>query len=280
MKDFLRHNGIWALLAAVLLTAILAVASALVPGKSSLLSNVMGVIAYPVQKGVSALGGWMEGQYNYRFRYEELLQENEELKARVAELEEDARQGQEASEENERLRQLLDLREKRRDFTYEAATVLSESTTSWESTLTISKGSVHGVEVNDCVITSTGELVGVVTQVGATWSTVITVIDPELEVGGMVFRTGDLGILESDLALMEQGRLKLTYLPDGAELVSGDQVLTSGRGGVYPSGLVVGAVESVETDAAGMERYAVLTPAADLSGLDEVFVITSFQLVD
>ncbi len=280
MKDFLRHNGIWALLAAVLLTAILAVASALVPGKSSLLSNVMGVIAYPVQKGVSALGGWMEGQYNYRFRYEELLQENEELKARVAELEEDARQGQEASEENERLRQLLDLREKRRDFTYEAATVLSDSTTSWESTLTISKGSVHGVEVNDCVITSTGELVGVVTQVGATWSTVITVIDPELEVGGMVFRTGDLGILESDLALMEQGRLKLTYLPDGAELVSGDQVLTSGRGGVYPSGLVVGAVESVETDAAGMERYAVLTPAADLSGLDEVFVITSFQLVD
>ena len=129
MKDFLRHNGIWALLAAVLLTAILAVASALVPGKSSLLSNVMGVIAYPVQKGVSALGGWMEGQYNYRFRYEELLQENEELKARVAELEEDARQGQEASEENERLRQLLDLREKRRDFTYKTTTILSNSTT-------------------------------------------------------------------------------------------------------------------------------------------------------
>ena len=82
--------------------------------------------------------------------------------------------------------------------------------------------------VGNCVVTSTGLLVGVVSQVGLNWSTVSTIINTDIEMGGIVTRTYSAGVLEGDFALMGQGRLKLSYLPDSAQLVSGDEVLTSG----------------------------------------------------
>jgi rod shape-determining protein MreC len=79
---------------------------------------------------------------------------------------------------------------------------------------------------------------------------------------------------------MSQGKLKLTYLPENTQLLSGDQVLTSGMGGVYPSGLVVGTIDEILTEASGMGRYAVLTPATHLDELRQVFVITDFDIVE
>jgi len=79
---------------------------------------------------------------------------------------------------------------------------------------------------------------------------------------------------------MSQGRLKLSYLPENTELLAGDLVVTSGKGGVYPSGLVVGSIESIHTDPSGMSRYAVVAPRADLDHLIQVFVIKQFDIVD
>ena len=180
----------------------------------------------------------------------------------------------------DRLRELLDLQAKRRDFVFESAKVTARSSTNWDSTLTIGKGSSAGLEVNDCVITETGTLVGVVSEVGLNWSKVSTLINTDIEIGGQVTRTYSAGILEGDFTLMSQGKLKLSYLPDGAQLVAGDEVVTSGKGDVFPSGLVVGTVEAVFTDPSGMNRYAVVEPDVDLDSLVEVFVIKSFDIVE
>ena len=142
------------------------------------------------------------------------------------------------------------------------------------------KGSASGVAAGNCVITETGMLVGVVSEVGTNWCTVSTIINTDIEMGGLVTRTYSAGVLEGDFSLMSQGKLKLNYLPEGAQLVSGDEVLTSGKGDVYPSGLVVGRVEGVFTDPSGMTRYAVITPDVDLSSLIEVFVIKDFDIVE
>ena len=87
-------------------------------------------------------------------------------------------------------------------------------------------------------------------------------------------------MLEGDFSLMQGGKLRLAYLPDEAQLVAGDEVLTSGRGDVYPSGLVVGQVEGVFNDASGMNRYAVVVPEVNLDTLVEVFVIKEFDIVE
>ena len=280
MKDFLRNNGLLILILAVLLAALTAVGSYVLQGVPSPLENVVGVVTTPIRNGISALAGWAEGVYNYSFHYDELQAENERLRTELAELQEDAREGEADSKENQRLRELLGLRPKERSFDLESATVTARSSTNWASALTLSKGTDHGVEAGDCVVDSAWNLVGIIDEAGSSWSSMITVVDATLEMGALISRTESIAILEGDFSLMAQGKLKLTYLPKDTELLTGDLVLTSGLGGNYPSDLVVGSIESIHTDATGMSRYAVIDPAADLDGLVQVFIIKGFHIVE
>ena len=279
MKDFLRQNGILLLVAAVLLSVALSLGSAVFGGTDPV-SNAVNAVATPFRTGVSAVLDWFGGVQDYVLHYDQLHEELDSLRARVAELEDEVRQNEEAAKENEKLRELLDLQQKRADFSFQSARVSERSTDNWSNTLTLSRGSDAGLEVGDCVITETGALVGVLREVGVNWSTVSTVINTTTQLGGIVNRTYSAGVLEGDFTLMGQGKLKLSYLSDSAQLVSGDEVLTSGKGGVYPSGLVVGTVDGVFTDPSGIKRYAVVTPTAVLEDLTEVFIITDFDIVE
>ena len=280
MKDFFRNNGLLILIAAALLAALTAVGSYLFQGAPNPLENVLGVVTTPIRDGISALAGWAEGIYNYSFHYEELQAENERLRAELAQLQETARDAEAAVKENERLRELLGMREQRRELTFESATITARSTSNWASTMTLSKGSAQGVAAGDCVVDAAGNLVGIIDEAGTNWSTMITVVDATLEMGALLSRTESIAILEGDFTLMAQERLKLTYLPENTELLTGDLVLTSGLGGNYPSDLVVGTIASIHTDASGMSRYAVITPAADLESLVQVFIIKDFDIVE
>ncbi len=123
-------------------------------------------------------------------------------------------------------------------------------------------------------------MVGVVGEAGLNWSTVVTIIDPDISMGALVFSTGEDGLLEGDLTLMLEGSCRLSYLSTDSAIAVGDEVLTSGLGGVYPSGLMIGTVERVELSSSGVELYAVLQPSADLEALEEVFVIKEFDIVE
>lgn len=280
MKDFLRQNGLLLIIIGGLLSILLSIASAFMGGIADPLSNLFSLVTSPVRNTVTAAADWAEGVYTYVFRYSEMENEIQELRTQVTEMEELARQGQDALRENAQLRELLGLQERRRDLVFESARVTAPATSNWKSTLTVSKGSNFGIEAGDCVITEDGVLVGIVSTVGSNSSEVSTVINTDINMGGMVARTYSAGILEGDFTLMAEGCLKLSYLPDGAQLVSGDEVLTSGKGGIYPSGLVVGQVDGVFTDPSGQSRYAVIRPAVDLNSLIEVFIIKEFDIVE
>ena len=175
---------------------------------------------------------------------------------------------------------LLNLRQQRRDFTFEAARVIERSTSNWSRTLTLNKGTGLGVAIGDCVVDQYGYLVGVVTEAGANWCTVTTILDTDSQLGALVFRTGEVTVAMGDLALMGQGKLKLSYLEGESSLINGDMIVTSGLGGYYPSGLVIGSVEEIKTDDNGLTRYATIIPKTDITQLVEVFVITDFTIVD
>lgn len=280
MKDFLRQNGILLLVIALLLSILIGIFTFVLSGEADPMSNIVNTVVSPVREGIAAAADWVEGAYAYVFHRGELEEELDALRRQVGELQEKVRQGEEASRENEQLRDLLGLQARRRDFVFEAAKVTARSTSNWESTLTLSKGTSSGIEAGDCVVTQTGVLVGIVAETGLNWSTVSTVINTETEIGGIVTRTYSAGVLEGDFSLMNEGKLKLSYLPEGAQLVSGDEVLTSGRGEVFPSGLEVGRVEGVFTDPSGQTRYAVVIPSVTLDSLIEVFVIKDFEIVE
>lgn len=280
MKDFFHKNGVLLLVIALLLALLVGISSALMGGTADPLSNAATTITAPVRSLVSNVLDWAEGVYNYVFRYEELNTELDTLRKQVADLEAQLRESGEAARENQQLRQLLRLQEKHQDFVFESARVTQRSTTNWESTFTLSKGSSAGVQTGNCVISETGALVGVVEEVGLNYCRVSTVINTDIEMGGICVRTDCAGILEGDFALMSQGRLKLSYLPDDAQLRPGDQILTSGQGDIYPPDLVVGRVEELRSDPSGMMRYAVLKPQARLDSLVEVFIIKEFDVVE
>ena len=280
MKDFLRQNGILLLVIAALLSILIGVLSVVMGGVADPLSNIVTTVTTPFRSGIAAAADWVEGVYGYVFHYGELEQELKDLRAQVGELEEKVREGEEARRENEQLRELLGFQTRRRGLTTEPVKVTARSNSNWASTLTLSKGSTDGIEAGDCVITETGVLVGVVSETGINWSTVSTIINTDTEIGGIVTRPYSAGVLEGDFALMNEGKLKLNYLPEEAQLVSGDEVLTSGRGEIFPSGLVVGRVEGVFTDPSGKTRYAVIEPEVTLDSLIEVFVIKEFEIVE
>ncbi|MEG0765130.1 MAG: rod shape-determining protein MreC [Pseudoflavonifractor sp.] len=264
----------------LLLALITAVVGLFLGGRADPISNAVGVVATPVRGGIHSFVSWVEGLYDYSFRYDALVEENARLKQKNAEMEETVRQAQAALRENERLRKLTGLTQRRRDLKLESVTVTAHSTSNWEANFTISKGENGGISADDCVVDEYGNLVGIVSEVGANWAKVSSLVDTDTELGGLIGRIDTAAILEGDFALMGEGKLKLTYIPENSQLIAGDEVLTSGKGGMYPAGLVVGSVEAIHDDASGMTSYAVIAPAGDLSDLRQVFVVTAFDIVE
>ena len=279
MKNFLKQPGLGVLFAGAVIAVTLALMSYF-STTSSPLVNLAGTISAPFKSAYTAVVSWIDDKKAYYADYTALEEENHQLKLQIAEMEEQVRQGQDALDENERLRKLLNLREKYRTFELEAATITEHESSNWTSSLTLNRGTEHGVEVNDCVITESYYLVGVVSEVGRNSCTVLTVTDTDTSLGAQVFRTKDVGVASGDLSLMGDGKLKLSYLPAEAQLLNGDLVVTSGLGEYYPSGLVIGTVDEVQMDDSGATRYAVVEPSAPLDELTEVFIVKSFDIVD
>lgn len=279
MKNFLKNHGLWVLFAAAVIAVALAVMSIL-SNTASPLTNVAGIVASPFRSAYTAIATWFNDKQNYYRDTTALEEENAALRKRIAEMEETVREAEAALEENKLLRELQNLREQRRDLSdIEAAYITEHEVTNWTSSLTLDKGTSHGVEVNDCVIDETGALVGIISESGTNWSTVLTLVDTDISLGAQVFRTKDLGLAQGDFSLMGENRLRLVKLPADCQLLGGDLVVTSGLGGYYPSGLVIGSVEEVQVDDSGAASYAILAPRVDFASLTEVFVIKSFDIV-
>ena len=280
MKHFLEKHGLWVLLAIAVVAVTLAVMS-VVSSTASPLGNIVGVITSPFRSAAQSVADWYNEKQDYFADNKALRAENEELKRQIAEMEADLRDAETALDENARYREMLGLREKHRSFDLESARVLNRDRSNWTSSLTLNHGTDYGIAVGDCVITERYELVGVVSEAGYNWCTVLTLIDTDSSLGARVFRTGDVGLAQGDFTLMGQGFLELSYLPnEGSQLLPGDLVLTSGLGDYYPADLTIGSVREVKTDDSGAASYAVVEPAAELESLSQVFVVKDFTIVD
>ena len=279
MKEFFRQHGLRILAAAAAVAVLLSVLTYF-SSTSSVLENIVGVLTSPFRAAATAVSDWVDDKQQYYEDVTALKEENAALKKEIAELRAQQRQAQADSEENQLFRKLLKLQEQRRDFTFVSAAVLAHSEDNWTSSLTLSHGTDQDIAVGDCVVSAEGYLVGVVSKVGLNWSPVLTVVDTDAELGARIFRTGEIAVAEGDFSLMGEGKLKLSYLKANEEVLIGDQIVTSGLGGYYPSGLVIGSVESVQTDDDGLARYAVLAPMVDFDALTELFVIVDHDIVE
>ena len=265
------------LVIAGLLTAGLAILSG-VTNMTVMDLAVQGVLA-PFRAAGTAMTSAAEKYYGYMFRYEALAAENEVLEQRIAEMEDVARQADSTARENERLRDLLQLKATREDFVLVDAYIIGWSSTDWENTFTINRGTMAGIEENMCAITANGEVVGLVTEAGLNYAVVKTVLDSTLEISGTIATSGYNGMVSGGYISGVETLLQMNYLPSSAIIRNHDQVVTSGST-VYPRGLIMGYVVDAGFEETGVAKFALLDPAAEISSLEQVFIITKYTTED
>ena len=280
MREYLRKNGIRLAIIVFSVGLLIALNTAARNGRTGFLQNMTGVLEAPVKKVLSSAVNGMNTIYGHIFEYDSLLAENESLRSQLADAQRSAREGIEASEENERLRKLLDLRDQHNDYVMESSKIVLWSSSNWSSSFTISKGASSGIELGDPVITEYGVVVGQITELGTTWATVTTLIDVDMSIGAFVGESGTSGMVVGEYSLMKKNQAKLTYLADGAQIFVGDDVLTSGSGGAFPAGLVIGKLSAVKTESGGQLEYGVVDPGVNFSQLVQVFIIKDFTVVE
>lgn len=210
------------------------------------------------------------------FRYEALEAENEALKKQVAELQDTARKADATERENTRLRNTMKLLESHDTYEEVDAYIIGWSSTDWSNTLTINRGTSAGITENMVAITDNGEVVGLVSQVGPNFAVVKTVLDSTLEISATIATSGYNGMVSGGYIEGNDKYLQMDYLPSSAIIRNKDQVVTSGST-LYPRGLILGSVVDAGFKETGVAKYAVLKPAAEISSLEQIFIVTNFR---
>ena len=273
MKKFFSGRVKMILAAAMSLAILFAVVGVISDG-ATLGQQVTGLVLSPFRSATAAVVRQVEQFYDYLFRYDALEAENELLKQRVAELEEDARDVAQYERENEYLTALLGLQEDHPDFTFRSAYVTSWESSNWKTACTISRGTESGITEGMCAVTAYGQVVGMVTETGPTWATVTTILDPSMEISASIAASGYTGVVQGSYD--KDGTLRMNYLSTGAVLKNNDQVVTTGST-FYPKNLLLGYISDAGHDETGVGKFAKLTPAADLGDLEQVFLIADYQ---
>ena len=237
---------------------------------------VKGILT-PIRTGASRLTDQAQQLYNYMFRYESLVAENESLKEQIAQLEEDARMADSISRENDRLRDALSMKEAREDFNLVDCYIISRSSQEWSSTFTVNRGSAAGIQTGMCVVTANSEVVGLVSEVGPNYAVVRSVMGSSLEISATTASSGYNGMVQGGYASGLQGLLRMDYLPSNSVIRNNDQVVTSGST-VYPRNLIIGYVVDADFDDTGVAKYALLKPAVNVGELEQVFVVTAYEV--
>ncbi len=239
--------------------------------KLSYLESAASTIINPIQKLVTDLKNKVQGNTSYFASIEEIKAENEELKKKNSELETELRELEMIKAENVTLQSYMNLKQKYASYNAIPAYVINKDVSNYSSTLVLNVGTEDGIKEKMTVIADKG-LVGYVTSVTGNTAKVQVIIDAASTVSSTISTTQEniicKGTLENDQIL------RASYIPTGAELIKGDTVYTSGVGGIYHKGIIIGTITEIVTTSNITDRYAIIEPAVDFSKIDTVLVIT------
>ena len=234
--------------------------------------NTIGTLIIPLQNGLNRAGSWMSGRRSTQKTADELQLENDELREKVANLQEQNTILTENTIELEELRELYAVDREYAYYDKVAADVIANDTGNWYNRFTINKGENDGIHVNMNVLSS-GGLVGIVTETGPNWATVRSIIDDGSSVSSSILVTSDNCIVSGDMGLMEEGKLLLTDLSVDVSVSVGEKIVTSNISDKYLPGILIGYVDAISEDQNHLMQTGTVLPAADFSHLDHVLVI-------
>lgn len=239
---------------------------------ATLLESAIGVVVTPFQDLTTGISSWVDETVTSARSKTDLKEENEDLKNQIAELMEENRRLAMYEQENAKLSSLLKIAQRYPDYESVGAKIIAKDPGVWYDGFTINKGTTGNVSANMVLIAPEG-LVGKVLESGATFSKAQSILDSRSSVPAKSVRTGDLGVVKGDYTLSNNGLCKMEYIDGDAEIMVGDEIVTSHLSDIYPEGLAIGKVLEIETDTNGLTKYAVIEPYVDLKHLDTILII-------
>ena len=276
MKDFFDTWKFKILvIVAVFLVGIMAYAGAngrLTAAPQELLS----VVLTPLQKVASALSGGATSVWEKYTSIDDVMDRNEQLEAENAELRQQMVDYDRIKAENDAYKALARIQDTNSEASYVSAFVIGRDPLDEFGGFTLDQGSTDGVAVNDAIISDRGYLLGVVVEVDATSCKVMTILHPSFNAAGVISRTRENGIITGSADYAADGQCVLTNLDRATEARKGDQVITTGLGGVFPANLLVGTVQEVVPEQSGKSSSAVILPGADPRTVKHVFIVTEY----
>lgn len=233
--------------------------------------NTFGFVIVPLQSFNASAADWIEDKANYFKDINRLKQENSELKEQLLLQNAQLSQMEYLKNENGKLNALLQMDNKYTDFSTVSAKIIAKDPGNWYNNFIIDKGSDDGLEKNMAVLSGEG-LVGRIKECGKNYSKVIAIIDDSNAITGQSIRTEDIGYITGDLSNI--GSCKMEYINFDAEIIEGDEIVTSNLSTIFPPGLKIGYVKNIHTDTNGLTKYAQIEPVADFQHMENVLVIS------
>ena len=266
-----NKSGTIGIIITIVILIIVVIVSNISTNNLSLMEGAVGKIFMPIQNGIVFLKNKISGNEQELSNIETLKNENQNLRNENEKLQEQLRELEILKSENNTLKEYVNLKEKYSDYTTVPAYVIQRSISNYEKIIVINVGSNDGIEINMPVISESG-LVGHVISVTNSTAKIQTIIDTSSNVSANISNVQDSVILKGNLNSTDI--LKATYITADSTILQGDSVVTSGLGGIYPKGILIGTVKSIINTKNEANRYAEIEVATDFSRLETVLVIT------
>lgn len=269
------ENKYWLFIFSVICVVLMGLSVVTEGNSNSPLRQVANYTIIPMQKGINTIGIWMNDFIENFETLQEVRAENEVLKAKVDDLTVKNNMLQQDKHELDRLRELYELDQNYRDYKKIGARVTANDSGNWFSSFIIDKGADDGIAKDMNVMAGTG-LVGIVSEVGPNWARVRSIIDDASNVSALVLSTSDKCIVNGDLTLMQEGKIRFEQLANNDSVIeSGEQLVTSHISSKYLPGILIGYITEVNVDANNLTRSGYIVPAVDFQHLQEVLIITT-----
>ena len=236
------------------------------------LGNLISVPFTSIEKVFTYAGQEIEAGVGLFNNVEVLRAENKALKEEIDKLNNERIEYVRLKTENEDLKNVLKLKDHLDGIDMVGANVIAKDSGNLFNIFLVDKGVTNGISYNMPVVTSKG-LVGKVSSSQPFSSKITSIIEDGSAASAIVAKSGDLVVVKGELKLGKEGLCKLLYIPNDLDLTQGDIIETSGLGGIYPKGIIIGTVKEVRTGESDLDRYAIIQPAVDLRRLSQVVIL-------
>ena len=265
-----KKNGIIGIVIAIVILIFIVIISNVKINNLSYAQSAFNFFVMPIQNGLTYLKNWISGNNTFFTDISNLREENEKLKEENTKLEQELREFEIIKSEIETLKEYVNLKDKYTEYVTIPAYVINKDISNYSNSIIINVGSNDGIEENMTVISEKG-LVGHVISVTSNTAKIQTIIDTSSSTSCTLTSSRDTIVARGTLE--GNSLLRATYIPTEATIMQGDTVETSGLGGIYPKGILVGTIDSVMNTKNITDRYANIRTATDFSKLETVLVI-------